>query len=120
MLDRGTGGLISGLMDSKARTNDMALRWSDCPLSGPARSQSCISSAGRLRADPDYLRLAYGSTCVGWTLTLNRPLAIAYKRNGMPFSITATAQHGLACIACAVGELILGVLAQVADMGGSA
>lgn len=34
----------------------------------------------------------------------------------MPFSITATAQHGLGCIACGVGELILGVLAQVADM----
>ena len=35
---------------------------------------------------------------------------------GMVASITAIAQHGLSCIACGGGELILRVLAQVADM----
>lgn len=48
--------------------------------------------------------------------SLNSPRAVAYQRNGEAIQhLAATAQRCLVCIACGVGELILGVLAQVAD-----
>jgi len=73
------------------RTSTSRTSWSDCPRSGPARSQSCFPTAGHPQAEPDYPCSRMGQHVLAGRL---RSSDLACTSNQEVDFAHAAAQHG--------------------------